>query len=1205
MLNIYNYNNIIHNQTFIVKAPLPLETSQLNYYNNSWFVRFSIAQLIKSHAHLGGAFEEVADTSYWFLSSRKNNFVFIDMQYTLIGLRAGALAVKGTIRNYQKFAFINNDITSWGYTTEYANMAGEPYFIYQWVGGAITNIKKLWPMFWTKLENKTWNELSRRQCFIKMSLMGYRLMHSIPKLVFFNTIKYSVNAAAEAHAMFVGSFGLLDVDAHSVDPAVYLPSNDDSGLTLSYYNSIFCKLILKEKFQMVRNFIARKKLLRSIREHKEVNKILHKHMRTRALLELHHAENKWLHPVVWNTLKYTRNLFSFKMFPNLWDKSVVHKIFKSFHQIKYSFFAGKGKYSKAVKEYEKKIYRFYKHYLNSLFTIDKVTFKLNSINKALYDKFIFARKLFYLNLLNAYNKFSHLYKELIFVYKWMFDLEVDWYGPSLVNVFKKYNNFLKKAAIEIKKLKNKLKIYTNALNRLRANNKNFLYYKNKKILLTTDFVNLPSFFKMEDTWGDQFMPTKYKVLKLPQKKQKKQLFASFKQKRKKSNPKHSLFMRQYNYKYSSNIWKMRKRPWLPVKNPVYYVKEPHFFYTKQSLKKSKYYFSEKTLKRRADLYLTNFLPSFFKAFSQKKINFMNSFMYPNNFYNIMPKRYNVYSIYLSSRFHQKLWFLLMQLKKNHKNSSILNKLIKQFNLTKSSINFLYDAFLKKAPKRSSSFTIHNIYKNYILPSLPIKGQEFYESRGELDHYFEQIKLMSWFTNIGEDVITNISSTNSSVFFNKKNSIFCRTDYFLTKTYDNIKIKTSHYSLNIINNLRNYLRNIFFWKNNYTYKQAYKKISKANNFLNKIIQNKPVCFTGSVYSKIFSLDNKFSYNLLSNFLQNNFFFKQFLFPRVRTHLKSYNFLYLVKGFKLKKKSIKNLIISTKPKKSFYQMWLEKREKKERGIQNILNQDISFYMKKKRHYSKGKEHKKIDLANAPSLITELLSWNTQHSFKRHNKKNVNNSSQNYSFYKSNKFKRRRNFKYGKRINARFQEKSPYYIKQQRNFLRKNRQKFFRPFFSIEDKSLNYLESNIKNLINIQTKMTLQSFYFLIQRLLKKLKNSSKIVKKRVFYILLTFCYKIINTKTLYSFNFVTFIYKLVIFINKNLQLTKSVEVENFFKKLKQTKFNLFNSKRTYSEMVFKYKYFLDPYIKFHLWPYDFNKYHFSTFISFFWKKKNFLF
>lgn len=79
-----------------------------------------------------------------------------------------------------------------------------------------------------------------------------------PGLVFVNSLRSSRCAADEAHAIFIPVVGLVDVDSNSGDALYMIPANDNSLLSVGFFNSIFARLAINSKFKMVRKFLLRK-----------------------------------------------------------------------------------------------------------------------------------------------------------------------------------------------------------------------------------------------------------------------------------------------------------------------------------------------------------------------------------------------------------------------------------------------------------------------------------------------------------------------------------------------------------------------------------------------------------------------------------------------------------------------------------------------------------------------------------------------------------------------------------------------------------------------------------------------------------------------------------------------------------------------------------------------------------------------------------
>lgn len=71
---------------------------------------FTYSQLIHYNVNLGGFLKEVKGTAFWFLSSKKEEFVFLDLMPTLLMLRSVVRIIDITIFNRGKLMFINNDL---------------------------------------------------------------------------------------------------------------------------------------------------------------------------------------------------------------------------------------------------------------------------------------------------------------------------------------------------------------------------------------------------------------------------------------------------------------------------------------------------------------------------------------------------------------------------------------------------------------------------------------------------------------------------------------------------------------------------------------------------------------------------------------------------------------------------------------------------------------------------------------------------------------------------------------------------------------------------------------------------------------------------------------------------------------------------------------------------------------------------------------
>jgi len=93
---------------------------------------------------------------------------------------------------------------------------------------------------------------------LKFSLQGFAYLSAPPSLIFINSLKYSMNVANEAHAVFIPAISLVDIDTNSGDSAYLIPSNDDSEISVDFFNKLFGQIILVNKFRLAKKFIAKK-----------------------------------------------------------------------------------------------------------------------------------------------------------------------------------------------------------------------------------------------------------------------------------------------------------------------------------------------------------------------------------------------------------------------------------------------------------------------------------------------------------------------------------------------------------------------------------------------------------------------------------------------------------------------------------------------------------------------------------------------------------------------------------------------------------------------------------------------------------------------------------------------------------------------------------------------------------------------------------
>lgn len=102
--------------------------------------------------------------------------------------------------------------------------------------------------------------LRRPKARLKFILQGLDALYGPPSLIFINRLEHGHNAAAESHAVSIPSIGLVDLNTYSDEATYLIPSNDDSKRTVSYFNQLITRAVMKSKLHRALSFIRRKNL---------------------------------------------------------------------------------------------------------------------------------------------------------------------------------------------------------------------------------------------------------------------------------------------------------------------------------------------------------------------------------------------------------------------------------------------------------------------------------------------------------------------------------------------------------------------------------------------------------------------------------------------------------------------------------------------------------------------------------------------------------------------------------------------------------------------------------------------------------------------------------------------------------------------------------------------------------------------------------
>jgi ribosomal protein S2 len=110
---------------------------------NQVTIRLTLKQLIYVGIHLGHLKRNSRFLSSWLFFGWRHNIFIIDLVKTLLLAKMSLLAVKKVIRYGRPFWFVTMNTIHGPLLARYASICGEPYNVFWWIGGTLTNLKMI------------------------------------------------------------------------------------------------------------------------------------------------------------------------------------------------------------------------------------------------------------------------------------------------------------------------------------------------------------------------------------------------------------------------------------------------------------------------------------------------------------------------------------------------------------------------------------------------------------------------------------------------------------------------------------------------------------------------------------------------------------------------------------------------------------------------------------------------------------------------------------------------------------------------------------------------------------------------------------------------------------------------------------------------------------------------------------------------------
>ena len=208
----------------------------------------TIQELLDAGLHFGHQTKRWNPKMKRFIHGAKGGIYIIDLQKTIVQLKLAQEFLSGLVMNGRRILFVGTKKQARTIFQEAAEKAGQPYVIYRWLGGMLTNnqtirqsvkrMEDLQALFADEIKLKAYPKqeqsvLRRELTKLERNLTGVKDMTSLPGALLVVDNCREKLAIAEAQRLGIPVVALVDTNA---DPDLVdypIPGNDDSIRSLT------------------------------------------------------------------------------------------------------------------------------------------------------------------------------------------------------------------------------------------------------------------------------------------------------------------------------------------------------------------------------------------------------------------------------------------------------------------------------------------------------------------------------------------------------------------------------------------------------------------------------------------------------------------------------------------------------------------------------------------------------------------------------------------------------------------------------------------------------------------------------------------------------------------------------------------------------------------------------------------------------------
>jgi small subunit ribosomal protein S2 len=221
----------------------------------------TLRDLVDAGAQFGHQRSRTYPTAKSFIYALRERVYVIDLEKTVSGLETAAKAIELLATQGKQVIFVGTKQQAIGPVQAAAEATGMSFINHRWLGGTLTNFDTLRRNI-DKLErleqvisSEQADEFTKQErgrikkqiAKLDKSFKGLRNLKKLPDAVVVIDVAHENIAIAEANALKIPVFALVDTDANPALATHVIPGNDDSRKTIELVLNVLVEAILAGK----------------------------------------------------------------------------------------------------------------------------------------------------------------------------------------------------------------------------------------------------------------------------------------------------------------------------------------------------------------------------------------------------------------------------------------------------------------------------------------------------------------------------------------------------------------------------------------------------------------------------------------------------------------------------------------------------------------------------------------------------------------------------------------------------------------------------------------------------------------------------------------------------------------------------------------------------------------------------------------------